>query len=80
MSGQFPYKTIGQHTDNRDAMFAVLHALVGNPNARQSTRKMLGSMYVESSRDWIDTNLMHDMIKAYEAEKAERANRPECVK
>ena len=72
MSGQFPYKCIGQHDNANDAMFSVLHALVGNPNARQTTRKMLGSMYVESSNDWIDTNLMHDMIKAYNAAKAER--------
>ena len=72
MSGQFPYKVIGQHENANDAMFSVLHALVGNPKARQTTRKMLGSMYVESTNEWIDTNLMHDMLKAYEAAKAER--------
>lgn len=78
MTGQFPYKCIGQHDNVNDAMFSVLHALVGNPNARQKTREMLGSMYVEQSNEWIDTNLMHDMIKAYETAKKERARRPEC--
>ena len=80
MNGNFPYKCVGQHDNANDAMFAVMHALLGNPNARQSTRKMLGSMLVESTGEWIDTNLMHDMLKAYEQAKAERANRPECAK
>lgn len=80
MTGEFPYKCIGQHENTADAMFAVLHALVGNPNARQKTRKMFSSLYNELTNEWVDTNLMHDMIKAYEAEKADRARRPECVK
>lgn len=79
MNGNYPYRCIGQPDNTNDAMFSVLHALVGNPKARQSTRKMLGSMYNEQTRDWIDTNLVHDMIQAYEAAKAERKLRPECA-
>jgi len=80
MSHDFPYKTIGQHDNANDAMFAVLHALVGNPNARKKTRQILGSMQIEPTGEWIDTNIVHDMIKAYNSAKAERANRPECVR
>ena len=80
MSHDFPYKTIGQHDNANDAMFAVLHALVGNPNARKKTRQILGSMQIESTGEWIDTNIVHDMIKAYNSAKAERASRPECVR
>jgi len=40
----------------------------------------LGSMQIEPTGEWIDTNIVHDMIKAYNSAKAERANRPECVR
>ena len=68
------YKVIGQHDNATDAMFAVLESLVGSAQSRQTTRKRFGCTFHVDSNEWSDTNIVHDMIKAYESAKTERQN------
>ena len=79
MGGKLPYKCIGQHDNVNDAMFSVLHVLVGTPNARRTLRTYYGCLHVEATNEWRDIAIVHDMITVYEAAKAERKSRPECV-
>jgi len=78
-NGKPLYNCIGQCDNANDAMFAVLHKLVGSPAALETTRGKLGSIHFVVSDEWMDTLLVSDMITAYEAAKAERKSRPECV-
>ncbi len=66
------YRCIGQHESPDEALFHAVKMLVGSQKMRHQFRKRMGSMYCNETNSWIDTNLVHDIIEAYQAAKASR--------